>query len=558
MGPRHIELRSFARVKSCLLAFHPASPCVRQQFHLEPRTIIYVVNDMIEATSPATPLSTSFHQENRSLIPFIPDDTEDSAADCRILIVDDEAGVRELFASHLSEIFECTTAASADEALIELAARSYALVISDMMMPGRNGVELLREIRSRYPETAVIMISGVDRPQRVRDALRLGAADYLIKPCELDGVTLSVERALERRTLQRTARIYKSHLEGQNIELARRKSELERLQGQLVHTEKMASLGQLSAGIAHELNNPAGFVYGNMDLLQGSVSDLTRLFQAYDSVDLPEDAERLISSLKTQIGYERLMNDLSSIISDCREGAHRACEAYENNKNRQALASANQRLLLKLTEIKLGIVGSLTEMLRIRNEHAYAHALRVRNYSLSIAKAVGVSDEREEDLSIAALLHHLGGIHSSCNDVGSMRLSLLAQTHKAHFECERKLFHAIPELAGVVEIVSGQSENYDGSGSPKGLSAEQIPLLSRILRVADEYDQMVLPKASASMTHEEVMRFLTQRSEKQFDPFVLTVLSRFSPDELGQPARPIPSYGEHRRLRQGRFESPYL
>ena len=82
----------------------------------------------------------------------------------RILIVDDESGIRNLFADWLSDNYECETAASADEALAKLATESFALVISDMMMPGRNGIELLREIKTRYPETAVIMISGVDRP----------------------------------------------------------------------------------------------------------------------------------------------------------------------------------------------------------------------------------------------------------------------------------------------------------------------------------------------------------------------------------------------------------
>lgn len=250
--------------------------------------------------------------------------------DRRILIVDDEAGIREMFAEHLSESFECKTAASAEEALVELAAQPYALVISDMMMPGRNGVELLREITTRYPETAVIMVSGVDRPQRVRDALRVGAFDYLIKPCELDVLTLSIERALERRSLQRTARVYKDHLESRNLELANRKKELERLQAQLVHTEKMASLGQLSAGIAHELNNPAGFVYGNMDLLQSYILELTKLFDAYDKVALPEDAMLLVGAIKAQIGYDRLMGNLNSIISDCREGAQRICDVVKN------------------------------------------------------------------------------------------------------------------------------------------------------------------------------------------------------------------------------------
>ena len=248
----------------------------------------------------------------------------------RVLIVDDEALVREMFALWLGEAYECHTAASADEALAYLSTQPCALVISDMMMPGRNGVELLREINARYPETAVIMVSGVDRPQRVRDALRLGAFDYLIKPCELDGLTISVERALERRDLQRTARIYKTHLENQNIELANRKTELERLQAQLVQNEKMASLGQLSAGIAHELNNPAGFIYGNMDILAGYLKNLEALFDAYDSLKLSGEQAALLDRIKRSINYAGLRAELSSILADCREGAERICDVVKN------------------------------------------------------------------------------------------------------------------------------------------------------------------------------------------------------------------------------------
>jgi two-component system NtrC family sensor kinase len=251
-------------------------------------------------------------------------------ADRRILIVDDEKGVRQMFAEWLSETYECQTAASADEALAYLAMQPCALVISDMMMPGRNGVELLRDITARYPETAFIMVSGVDRPQRVRDALRVGAFDYLIKPCELDGLTVSVERALERRALQRTARVYKTDLENRNIELAHRKAELERLQAQLVQSEKMASLGQLSAGIAHELNNPAGFIYGNMDILDGYLQKLETLFDAWDSVALSAEQAASLDAIKIRINYAELRRELNLILSDCREGAERICDVVKN------------------------------------------------------------------------------------------------------------------------------------------------------------------------------------------------------------------------------------
>src|SRR4030095_9105951 len=99
-----------------------------------------------------------------------------------------------------------------------------------------------REIVARYPDTAVIMVSGVDRPQRGRDALRLGAYDFLIKPCEMESLSISIERALDRRELARTAKRYKNDLERRNTELAERSAELLRLQAQIVHSEKMASL----------------------------------------------------------------------------------------------------------------------------------------------------------------------------------------------------------------------------------------------------------------------------------------------------------------------------
>jgi two-component system, NtrC family, sensor kinase len=251
-------------------------------------------------------------------------------SDRRILIVDDEEGVRNMYADWLSESYECRTAASADKALEHLAGEPCALVISDMMMPGRNGVELLREITTRYPDTAFIMVSGVDRTQRVRDALRVGAFDYLIKPCELDGLTISVERALQHRALQRTARIYKTHLEKQNIELANRKAELERLQAQLVQSEKMASLGQLAAGVAHELNNPAGFIYGNMDILAGYLTSLEILFKTWDGIKLSSEDASSLDAIETKLNYKTLRRELSLILADCREGAERICDVVKN------------------------------------------------------------------------------------------------------------------------------------------------------------------------------------------------------------------------------------
>ena len=248
----------------------------------------------------------------------------------RILIVDDEEMVRQMFASFLGEKYSCETAATSDEALVHLANDIYGLVIADIQMPGRNGVELLREIRSRYPDTAVIMVSGIGRAQRIRDALHLGALDYLTKPCDLEVLSFSIERALERRDLMLTARSYRADLERQNLELAARKAQLERLQAQIVHSEKMAGLGQLAAGIAHELNNPAGFIYGNMDLIKGYLGRLELVLSIYERASLPAKEAAELDVTKKEIGYDALLPDLRSMIADCAEGAERIRDVVQN------------------------------------------------------------------------------------------------------------------------------------------------------------------------------------------------------------------------------------
>jgi len=266
-------------------------------------------------------------------------------ADRRILIVDEDETIREVFASCLSRRFSCTAASNVDEALAHLSRQPFALVISDILMPGRSGVELLREVTARFPDTAVVMASGVDRTQRVLDTVRLGAYDYLIKPCDLDVLELCVERALERRALLRDGRRYKQDLERRNKELARRKAELERLQGQIVHTEKMASLGQLAAGVAHEINNPAGFIYGNMDILRECVAGLEKLLKIYESAPLPEEIAADVRALKDEIAYEDTLEDLHSIINDCYNGAERIRDVVQNLRTFSRLDEADYKLV---------------------------------------------------------------------------------------------------------------------------------------------------------------------------------------------------------------------
>jgi signal transduction histidine kinase len=273
----------------------------------------------------------------------------------RILIVDDDVSIRKLFVDCLSEQYDCVEATTVMEAFAHLSETEFALVITDVLLPGLSGIELLRRIIENYPYTAVIMVSGVDRPQRALDAARLGAFDYLIKPCDLYLLELTVKHALERRTLLVNARQYKLDLEARNTELAEGKAALERLQAQIVHSEKMVSLGQLSAGIAHELNNPVGFIYGNMDILNSCLSELKELLNFYDKVELPAEIKSQADAIKERIDYEVTINDLNLIIGDCRDGAQRIRDIVQNLRTFSRLDEAK----FKKTDIHEGIDSTI-------------------------------------------------------------------------------------------------------------------------------------------------------------------------------------------------------
>lgn len=116
-----------------------------------------------------------------------------------ILVADDDETIREALYEFLSEEHRCQTAESAEEALALLEAEPYDLVLTDISMPGLSGLELLGHSRQKYPDTPVIIISGIADKAHAEGLIKIGAFDYLLKPFRLKSVERSVKRALEYR-----------------------------------------------------------------------------------------------------------------------------------------------------------------------------------------------------------------------------------------------------------------------------------------------------------------------------------------------------------------------
>lgn len=271
------------------------------------------------------------------------------------------------------------------------------------------------------------------------------------------------------------------------------------------------------------------------------------------------DVEALVEALNSGLVYKYVTKPWNN--DELKLTVSRACEHYESNKKSYSLALANGRLLARIKSITHGIAMSLAEMLKTRDKHMYSHALRVRDCAMAIAKVMDLPEEEREELSCAALVHELGNLDTSSGSSVDLKNAGGLQTTiaQAHAECELRLLASIPELGNVAEITKSYRENFDGSGSPMGLGATQIPLASRIIRVAHEYDSMILPKALvAPLEHDEAMRFLVQRSGKQFDPRVIEILFQLSPEKLNGPQDANAVYGEDSRLKQANFEPAYV
>ena len=145
----------------------------------------------------------------------------------RCLVVDDEPRLRQVL-MHLmqNEGFSCREAGNGNDALAALAREPVPLLLTDLRMPQMDGIELLRQVRSRHPDTAVVMITAVADVEVAVSCLAMGAMDYLTKPFHLDEVRARVSQALEKRRLILENRDYQERLEQRVAAQARRLEEL--------------------------------------------------------------------------------------------------------------------------------------------------------------------------------------------------------------------------------------------------------------------------------------------------------------------------------------------
>lgn len=305
-----------------------------------------------------------------------------------ILSVDDDRFMRTIIRDTLEKNgYIVAEAHNGEEGIKKFLEVCPQLILMDVEMPVMNGFEACKRIKA-YPQgenTPVLFVTAREDEAFVEQAFGSGADDYIIKPIHKSVLYRRIQRIIDNKKAEKV-------LHEKNKELLAMLEMLKQTQSQLVQREKMAGIGQLAAGVAHEINNPLGFVTSNFTTLDDYVKRLIYLIAAYKNFIqvVPGEGEAEINEailqlkqLERQKKLDFVMEDVDSLFSETREGLKRVGEIVKALRTFSRVDRTDQYEEYDLND------GLETTLVVARNEIKYVAEVITDLQKVPLIKTIG-------------------------------------------------------------------------------------------------------------------------------------------------------------------------
>ena len=435
----------------------------------------------------------------------------------RVLVVDDEISVRRLIARMVKTTgHPVDTASSAAEAKEGLAAQEFALVICDLRMPGETGASLASWIREEHPDVAVLIATASNDSDMADAAIASGAYGYLTKPFKQNEVAINVVNALRRRRLEIENRDSRDEFENRFRKL------VEQLPA-IVYLWEAGADGQcyyVSPAIEPVLG------YAVEEWLADPQLWARRLHPEHRDRVVAEELRCREGGADLDCDYRMLAKDGHVVWIRDKAVAIREAGSPHHLQGLMYDVSAEKEAQASLRRSHEETIRRLSRAAEFRDDETGAHIERMSHYCELIAARLGLEPELRERLRIASPMHDVGKIGVA--DAILLKPGPLDADQRAEMQRHPDIGYGILAGSGAelldlaATIAWTHHEHFDGSGYPRGLAGEEIPLEGRIAAVADVFDALTSDRVyRAAFSCDEAFVIMRAERGSQFDPCVL-------------------------------------